>query len=261
MRIASTLAALALLGLAAPAAAQGGAIRAGMSPDEVRAAFGAPARTREEGAWAYWFYANGCPVRCGSDDVVFLQDGRVVAAVLRTGARRFEGPSAPNALASIEGLPPTERGLARVPSGRATRAANVRRRPATTRTSASRTTTGPTRMRVVRTGPVPASSAANGPRQGSGAGTVVRRQGAAPQNGRTAITGQPNTIVGTGGAGEATVEGVTVTPGRRGSRAAADSLGPVVRTTSDSSVDQARLDREKRVTPRVMPAPAPGIHP
>jgi hypothetical protein len=111
-------------------------------------------------------------------------------------------------------------------------------------------------MRVIRTGPVPgATSAADGPRQGSAASA---RQGdaPAPQNGRTAITGAPTTIVGTGGAG-ATVGGVTV---RRGSRAAGDSSG-LVRTTSDSSVDQERLDREKRITPRVMPTPAPGIKP
>jgi hypothetical protein len=270
---------LALLGLAAPAAAQGGAIRAGMSPDEVRAAFGAPARMRTEGDWTYWFYANGCPVRCGSDDVVFLQNDHVVAAVLRTGVRRFEGPPAPNALASIEGLPPTESGVLRLPAHRASRAAATHRRTnTTTRSAAARTTAtrrssaarttgdGPVRMRVIHTNPPAASSAANGPRQGSaGAASTVtgtRRQGSAPQNGRTTIVGAPNEIVGTGGAGSATVDGVTVTPGRRGSRSVAgDSAGLRVRTTSDSSVDQARLDREKRVTPRVMPTPAPGIHP
>ena len=257
----TTLAVLALLGIAAPAAAQQGSIRAGMSPDEVRAAFGAPARTRDEGDWAYWFYNNGCPVRCGSDDVVFLQNGKVVAAVLRTGVRNFEGPAASSAIASIEGLPPTETGLVHVRPRRA-----AHRRPAAPRTPRAATSTasrpapsntrganGSTRMRVIRTGPVP--GAADGPRQGSAAGS---RQGDAPaqQNGRTSITGAPTTIVGTGGAG-ATVGGVTV---RRGSRAAGDSSG-LVRTTSDSSVDQERLDREKRITPRVMPTPAPGIRP
>ncbi|HET6764992.1 MAG TPA: hypothetical protein VFH27_15010 [Longimicrobiaceae bacterium] len=253
MRFRTTLAALALLGIAAPAAAQQGSIRAGMSPDEVRAAFGAPARTRDEGDWSYWFYNNGCPVRCGSDDVVFLQNGKVVAAVLRTGVRNFEGPAASSAIASIEGLPPTETGLVRMrPARAAHRRPAARRTPRAAASTASRPApsntrgaNGSTRMRVIRTGPV------------AGAASAAEGDAPAASNGRTAITGAPTTIVGTGGAG-ATVGGVTV---RRGSRAAGDSSGLVVRTNSDSSVDQERLDREKRITPRVMPTPAPGIRP
>ena len=83
---------------AAPAAAQGGTIAPGMTPAQVREAFGPPARTREAGECSYWFYSNGCPVRCGSDDVVFFQNDRVVAAVLRTPRRRFAGPRASDAL-------------------------------------------------------------------------------------------------------------------------------------------------------------------
>ncbi|HEU0015450.1 MAG TPA: hypothetical protein VFQ45_17300 [Longimicrobium sp.] len=90
------LLAAALLG-AAPAAAQG-TISTGMTPDQVRAAFGTPATVRVAGEWAYWFYHNGCPVRCGSDDVVFFRGDRVVSAVLRTRARRFTGGSANDAL-------------------------------------------------------------------------------------------------------------------------------------------------------------------
>lgn len=64
-------------------------ITAGMSEEEVLAEFGAPAVRRTVGRWTYLFYANGCPVRCGSDDVVTLEAGRVVAAVLRTRMRRL----------------------------------------------------------------------------------------------------------------------------------------------------------------------------
>jgi hypothetical protein len=108
-RIAAILG-LAAAAWAAPAAAQG-SIRAGMTADDVRAAFGAPATVREAGGWTYLFYHNGCPRRCGSDDVVFLQDGRVVAAVLRTGRRRMEGPPAAVALEALDPGPPGDRTL------------------------------------------------------------------------------------------------------------------------------------------------------
>jgi hypothetical protein len=91
------LAGLALLLAASPANAQA-TISEGMTTDQVRATFGAPATTRAAGEWTYWYYHNGCPRRCGSDDVVFFRGDRVVAAVLRTGARRFSGPAADRAL-------------------------------------------------------------------------------------------------------------------------------------------------------------------
>jgi hypothetical protein len=64
-------------------------ITVGMSEEDVLAKFGAPATTRTVGRWTYLFYTNGCAVRCGSDDVVTLEAGRVVTAVLRTPMRRF----------------------------------------------------------------------------------------------------------------------------------------------------------------------------
>jgi hypothetical protein len=91
------LAAAAILLAAGPAPAQA-TISEGMSGAQVRAAFGAPATTRAAGDWTYWYYHNGCPRRCGSDDVVFFRDDRVIAAVLRTPARRFSGPPADRAL-------------------------------------------------------------------------------------------------------------------------------------------------------------------
>lgn len=86
-----------LLTAATPALGQT-TIAPGMSTEQVRDRFGAPATTRTQGDWAYWYYLNGCPVRCGSDDVVFFQNDRVVAAVLRTSRRRFAGPAADDAL-------------------------------------------------------------------------------------------------------------------------------------------------------------------
>ncbi|HEX6372605.1 MAG TPA: hypothetical protein VF006_27040 [Longimicrobium sp.] len=86
-----------LLTAATPALAQV-TIAPGMTTTQVRERFGAPVTTRAQGDWTYWYYLNGCPVRCGSDDVVFFQNDRVVAAVLRTARRRFAGPAADDAL-------------------------------------------------------------------------------------------------------------------------------------------------------------------
>ena len=95
----TALAAAALVALSAGgAAAQRGMIAEGMTPAQVRSVFGAPARTRDAGEWSYWFYSNGCPVRCGSDDVVFFRDQKVVAAVLRSHRRMISGPAAADAL-------------------------------------------------------------------------------------------------------------------------------------------------------------------
>src|SRR6476661_7549462 len=93
MKAKLAIAAALLVFSALPAAAQR-VINPGMSPEQVRGTFGSPARTRAEGEWSYWFYSNGCPNRCGSDDVVFFRGERVVAAVLRTRARRIDAPPA-----------------------------------------------------------------------------------------------------------------------------------------------------------------------
>jgi hypothetical protein len=90
-------AALLLTAFSTPAVAQS-TISPGMTTVQVRERFGAPATTRAQGDWTYWYYLNGCPIRCGSDDVVFFRDDRVVAAVLRTSRRRFAGPAADDAL-------------------------------------------------------------------------------------------------------------------------------------------------------------------
>jgi hypothetical protein len=99
MKKSMLLAGAALLLTAAATPARGQAtISPGMTAEQVRDRFGQPATTRVAGEWVYWYYHNGCPVRCGSDDVVFFRNERVVAAVLRTARRRFAGPAADDAL-------------------------------------------------------------------------------------------------------------------------------------------------------------------
>lgn len=95
------LSALGALSLAAAPAA-GQTIAQGMTPAQVQAEFGRPATSREAGEWSYWYYHNGCPNRCGSDDVVFFQNERVVAAVLRTNRRHYRGPQADDALRATD---------------------------------------------------------------------------------------------------------------------------------------------------------------
>jgi hypothetical protein len=100
MKKAMLLALGAMAMAAVPAAGQ--TIAQGMTPAQVRSEFGAPATARDAGAWTYWYYHNGCPNRCGSDDVVFFQNERVVAAVLRTSRRRYQGPQADDALRATD---------------------------------------------------------------------------------------------------------------------------------------------------------------
>ncbi|HLL81605.1 MAG TPA: outer membrane protein assembly factor BamE, partial [Longimicrobium sp.] len=80
-RTAARILAVALLAAASPAAAQ--TISPGMTTAQVRSLLGAPVTVRSVGEWSYLYYLNGCAVRCGSDDVVFIQNDRVVAAVFR----------------------------------------------------------------------------------------------------------------------------------------------------------------------------------
>src|SRR3989442_3244245 len=41
----------------------------------------------------YLYYRNGCEFTCGTEDVVFLQNGKVVDAVLRWPGHRYSGQS------------------------------------------------------------------------------------------------------------------------------------------------------------------------
>jgi hypothetical protein len=160
-RIHALLITCTLVSLASPLAGQQLAtISAGMTAAEVRATFGPPAVVREGDGWTYFFYTNRCLPRCGTDDTVFLQDGRVVAAVLHAPARRFEGPAAADALPSP----------AQAPSGTAP--------PAQARISGIRVRTSDgeadlvTNLGVIQ-GRAPAPAAGPEPTPDSGAGTPV----------------------------------------------------------------------------------------
>jgi hypothetical protein len=82
---------LALLCLTHVAAQEVKSIRPGMSEAEVRSAWGDPLTVRKSGVMSYLYYRNDCLKRCGTYDIVFLEHGQVVDAVVRDRNRRYDG--------------------------------------------------------------------------------------------------------------------------------------------------------------------------
>lgn len=225
MRRAASLTLVLAALCAAPAAAQA-VIASGMTPAQVRAAFGDPARVRETDGWTYFFYANGCPRTCGSDDVVFFQGERVVAAVLHSGARRFNGPGAARALDAVDPRPPAgavieERG--RDEDGASVTTIRIRGESAPGQGMA------PARVDEVRL---------EGERRLPGGSVIVAPS---PQD--------------TAGLGSGTDR--SLVPGRQLRRAAPEAE-PLL---TDTALDAARIRRERAVTPRTIPATRPGAAP
>ena len=84
----------ALLFVAGAATAQDvRTITPGMTADEVKAEFGQPDGVSSRGPFTYYFYNNGCEYECGFPDLVILQDGQVVDAVLRAPWNEYAGTS------------------------------------------------------------------------------------------------------------------------------------------------------------------------
>ncbi|MGH7646006.1 MAG: hypothetical protein ACREMR_10535 [Gemmatimonadales bacterium] len=70
-----------------------GTIAPGMAERDVYSLWGAPVATRRSGEWTYLYFRNGCEYSCGTFDVVFLQNGQVVDAVLRWPGHGYSGVS------------------------------------------------------------------------------------------------------------------------------------------------------------------------
>ena len=64
-----------------------------MSERDVYALWGPPLGVRRAGEWTYLYFRNGCEYSCGTYDVVFLQNGVVVDAVLRWEGHGYSGQS------------------------------------------------------------------------------------------------------------------------------------------------------------------------
>ena len=79
--------------LAASAAADSGLVRPGMTEAAVQAAWGTPSGSRVRGDYKYLFFANDCQPACGIQDVVMLERGQVVDAIVRDPRHRYAGVS------------------------------------------------------------------------------------------------------------------------------------------------------------------------
>jgi hypothetical protein len=71
----------------------GNAVRPGMSEADVRARWGEPLAVRSANGWTYMFYDNAQERRVGYEDVVFLEHGQVVDAIVRSPEHVYAGVS------------------------------------------------------------------------------------------------------------------------------------------------------------------------
>jgi hypothetical protein len=70
-----------------------GTVAPGMDQNQVVALWGPPAAIRHAGEYTYLHYRNGCEYTCGTDDVVILQNGQVVDAIVRWPGHGYSGQS------------------------------------------------------------------------------------------------------------------------------------------------------------------------
>lgn len=66
-------------------------IKPGMTVAEVKEQWGEPLTTRAVGVMSYLYYRSDCLKKCGTNDVVFLENGQVIDAVVRDKGRRYDG--------------------------------------------------------------------------------------------------------------------------------------------------------------------------
>lgn len=85
-----------------------GTVNPGMTREEVIGVWGPPVAERTLGAWTYLYFRNGCEVSCGTFDVVFLENGAVVNAIVRGPGHSYGGTST---------SPPGQEGRPTTPTG------------------------------------------------------------------------------------------------------------------------------------------------
>ena len=64
-----------------------------MTREEVIEIWGEPVREAIAGNFGYLYFRNGCERRCGTFDVVFLDGGQVIDAVVRGRGHDYSGMS------------------------------------------------------------------------------------------------------------------------------------------------------------------------
>ena len=65
----------------------------GMTREQVVAKIGEPLSSRSYQGFTYLLYKNGCEKKCGMNDLVVLDSGKVVDAVFRAKGRTYSGTS------------------------------------------------------------------------------------------------------------------------------------------------------------------------
>ena len=70
-----------------------GTIAPGMGERDIYSIWGQPVAVRREGEYTYLYFQNGCEWTCGMQDLVILQSGKVVDAVLRWPGHGYSGQS------------------------------------------------------------------------------------------------------------------------------------------------------------------------
>jgi hypothetical protein len=89
-----------------------GTVDPGMTRDQVVAVWGVPVAERAQGNHTYLYFRNGCEVTCGTFDVVFLDDNKVVDAIVRGPGHTYSGvSSSPRARTPQEARPGAGPGL------------------------------------------------------------------------------------------------------------------------------------------------------
>jgi hypothetical protein len=82
-----------------------GTIAPGMTERDVYSLWGKPLDVRTIGEFTYLYFPNSCEYSCGLLDVVTLQNGHVVDAVLRWPGHGYSGQSSSPAALSPHGRP------------------------------------------------------------------------------------------------------------------------------------------------------------
>jgi len=83
-------------------------VRPGMTVADVRKRWGDPVAVRTANDWTYLFYRNGREREVGWYDVVFLQNGQVVDAIVRAPEHVYDGQSSSPEGRAPEFTPPRQ---------------------------------------------------------------------------------------------------------------------------------------------------------
>jgi hypothetical protein len=93
MRAVITVLCMSALSASAIGAQTPATIDPGMTREQVVATIGQPLSSRSYEGFTYLLYKNGCEKKCGMNDLVVLDSGKVVDAVFRAKGRTYSGTS------------------------------------------------------------------------------------------------------------------------------------------------------------------------